>query len=262
MQRTTFAGGLLLAIFLIAVFAWWWLDRAVPADAEPAPRAIADTRPIVDAQVRVYDASSAPSIACGNAFVPSTPGASRTYEIWVASQVVVASLVLVATHADDTDVTVDWAIETRYDGQTLATSTRTTRCSPDALAEAPWANLPETLSGIRWEGRLFAIPAHAAPGDQWESNAVWRTTDGVMREVRHARATGREACATPIGTRDCLRYEVDVTLSDESPLPDRVATTHARGVEWVTEGIGLVRSELDDGSHLGPRITLTALRDP
>ena len=169
---------------------------------------------------------------------------------------------LTATRADDGVAASDWAIETQRDGTTLATSTRTTRCSGDALAQAPWANLPETISGIRWEGRLFAIPAHVAPGDEWDSDAVWRTVEGVMREVRHARATGREACETPVGTRDCLRYEVEVTLSDESPQPDRAATTHARGVEWVTEGIGLVRSELDDGSHLGPRLTLTAMRDP
>ena len=171
-------------------------------------------------------------------------------------------LTLRAIRVEDDETLLDWAVEGRVGEDAMPAATMLTRCVPESGSDAPWVGLLESFLGVRLEGERFSVPANAAAGDEWSSDAVWRGPNGRMREVRHARATGREACATPIGTRDCLRYEVDVTLSDESPLPDRVATTHARGVEWVTEGIGLVRSELDDGSHLGPRITLTALRDP
>ena len=76
------------------------------------------------------------------------------------------------------------------------------------------------------------------------------------RVVARARRRGERV------ERDCLRYELELTLADETTGPDRAATTHATGVEWVSEGLGLVRSVMDDGSHLGPRLTLTALRDP
>jgi len=120
----------------------------------------------------------------------------------------------------------------------------------------------EAISGVRWTGDRFAIPDGVSVGDEWDSRAEWRSSRRTLREVRRARATLRETCETPSGPRECLRYELDLTLSDESSSPERAPPTHAHGSEWIAEGLGLVRSTIDDGSGFGPQLRLIATSDP
>jgi hypothetical protein len=253
-------------VVLASGFAWWRARRAAAnaavsaVSATSVPRGVSvpkDAGTLSDAA-----AFGGRSAGCANVFVPSVTGATRTYELRAGGRVLIATFTLTELRRDDEGAFLDWSVGVRAGSAVMPPMTVTTRCSLDGDAQAPWANLVELLAGVRHEGRRFAIPARAAPGDQWDSDAVWRTPDGLIREVRHARATGREPCDTPRGTRDCLRYEFDLTISDESTGPAPAATTHATGVEWVSEGIGLVRSVLDDGSGLGPRLTLTEMRDP
>lgn len=260
------AGATVIAFVLAAGFAWWQARvGAANGLADETSDSVARRGEHGARDVGLLRDASAPapsSAACDNAFVPSTVGATRDYELRAGGRTLSVTLTLRELHQDDEGVALEWSVGVRVDDAAMPPMTITTRCSLEGDAQVPWANLPEVLAGIHHEGRRFAIPARAAPGDQWDSDAVWRTREGSIREVRHARATGREACETPRGMRDCLRYEFALTISDETTGPTAGAITHANGVEWISEGLGLVRGELDDGSGLGPRITLTEMRDP
>jgi hypothetical protein len=115
---------------------------------------------------------------------------------------------------------------------------------------------------IKMETEDMSVPANPQPGQQLKDGAVrMKISNSVMTvmnmsvKILNRKAEGYEDVTTPAGTFKCLKISYNV----ESKM---VFTVRGKGIEWISEKAGMVKSEsYNEKGKLQSHTLLTSIKE-